>query len=932
MPAEYRGPKRICPAESNAHARHWTDGAGFSVTVSPSVPMSEGGAARIAAGVSPRLLLLIYACSGLTSLAFEVLWARMLTLQFGVSAFGVVITVAAFMAGLGVGSLAGLYGLARLARPLRLFALLEAGIAAFALLLPMLLQSLEAWVGALAPGIGIGSWHLLQGAVSLGCLMLPATAMGAGFPLVLRAATGSGVSLARVYGFNTCGAAIGALLPLALLPLWGWSSAVVVVATLGALVAAAAWWLDGRTTAATGPVPDAQTNPTPDPQPHPQPHPLRAARPTFKQLPTWIAYGGIGAAALMLEIGWTRLFGMVLLRTEYVLAVILAVYLIGVGGGSLIAHTLRGPRWLAVLPPLAAASGLVSLAALPWLSRWAEAADYSSLMTALLWQGGAIALLTLPLTLALGAWLPLLARRLDGEVHGAWLYGVNSIGAALGAVIGGFVLVPWIGTPATVAVASLALYVCGMVWVERRSLWLTAIPLAAAAIPLAAFPPVARLLPHAHAGGQDLFRYEDAMALTHVIERRDGQRLLLSDLQRMDASTDPAAVALQMNQARLPLLLHPAPHRVLFLGLGTGISLAGSAPYPDLQRTAVELSRGAIVAARRWFAPLSEPVLARTRVVHDDVRRFLRVDTSSYDVIIGDVFHPDLVGRSALLSVQQFRRARERLAEGGLFVQWLALNQFDLDALQTVLRSFHEVYPRAVLFLDGFRLAMVGPRDALAGTEDLLTRVDALPGTARAARTGGEGVWSWLGRFWGPIDVPAGATQQEWWPRIEYSLPRVRYRRETALLPLLQWLDAHRAREAEIARMFAVPAARREALERAYVATELGLGSWLADLAGDDGEAARLLRYAYEANPHDRWIGLGLADRMMATIERASAAGLDRRRALLAILKVRPDHPEALRALWRLEEAAGDADRAATYRRRLEAVSPLDREVRAARG
>jgi len=871
---------------------------------------------RIVVGLPPRLLLLLYACSGVTSLAFEVLWARMLSLQFGASTFGVVITVAAFMAGLGIGSLAGLYSLVRVAHPLRLFALLEAGIAGFALLLPMLLQSLETSVSAAAPGIGVGAWHLLQGAVSLGCLMLPATAMGAGFPLVLRTATGAGISLARVYGVNTCGAAIGALVPLALLPLWGWSTAVVIVATLGVVVAAAAWWLAGRATARPAPTVEFR----------------RDSRPTFAHLPTWVAYGGIGAAALMLEVGWTRLFGMVLLRTEYVLAVILAVYLTGVGAGSLLAHVLRGPRWLAILPPLAAASGLFSLAALPWLSRWAEVADFGSLTAALLWQGGALALLTLPLTLALGAWLPLLARRLDGEAHGAWLYGVNSIGAALGAILGGFVLVPWIGTPATVAFASLALYACGMVWVERRTLWLMAIPLAAAAIPLSVFPPVARLLPHAHAGGRDLYRYEDATALTQVIERRDGQRVLLSDLQRMDAATDPAAVALQMNQARLPLLLHPMPRSVLFLGLGTGISVTGSAPYPDVQRTAVELSRGAILAARQWFAPLTAPVLAQTRVVHDDVRRFLRVDDARYDVIIGDVFHPDLVGRSALLSVQQFQRARARLADGGLFVQWLALNQFDLGALQTVLRSFREVYPHAVLFLDGFRLAMVGPKNELAGAKDLLARLDALPRAVRAARTGGEGVWSWIGRYWGPIDVPRGAMQQEWWPRIEYSLPRVRYRRETALLPLMQWLDARRASEDEVVQTFAVPAAQREALEGAYVATEFGLGSWLADLAGHDAEAARLVRYAYEANPRDRWIGLGLADRMMETIERASAAGLDRRRALLAILKVRPDHPEALRTLWHLEEAAGDADSAEVYRRRLEAVSPLDREVRAARG
>jgi spermidine synthase len=53
------------------------------------------------------LLAILYCVSGLTSLAYEVLWARMLSMQFGVSIFGVVLAVTAFMIGLGLGSLSG---------------------------------------------------------------------------------------------------------------------------------------------------------------------------------------------------------------------------------------------------------------------------------------------------------------------------------------------------------------------------------------------------------------------------------------------------------------------------------------------------------------------------------------------------------------------------------------------------------------------------------------------------------------------------------------------------------------------------------------------------------------------------------------------------------------------------------------------------------
>lgn len=872
-----------------------------------------------AANLATTILLVLYTLSGLTSLAFEVLWARMLSLQFGVSIFGVVVTVAAFMGGLGLGSLLALRALPRLRRPLLAFAALEAGIAVYALLLPWLLSAAESRLDALAPGVDLGVWYLLQGGALLILMLLPALAMGAGFPLVLKAASPSPFSLGRLYGLNACGAAAGALLPLGLLPAYGWSLAVQVVAGVGLAVAATAALLAvaaGASASATGSGGRVQGD---------------GARPV--PWSTVLAYAAIGAAAIMLEIGWTRLFGMVLLRTEYVLAIILAVYLVGIGAGSLLAPRLRHAGWLGVLPCVAATGGVASLWALPVISAWAESRQFGSLAGALWTEGAVLAGVTLPVTLVLGAWLPLLAARLGGDLqHGARLYGANSIGAALGAVIAGFLLVPVIGTAMTVTVASLLLFVCGMVWSPRRAAWAAVVLPLALAWPVATFPPVDELMPETHAGARDLYRYEDAMAITHVIQRPDGQRVLLSDLQRMDASTEPAAVELQKNQARLPLLLHPDPRSVLFLGLGTGISAAGSLPYDELQRTAVELSHGAITAAREWFVPVNDGVMRELGVVRDDARRYLRTTDRRFDVIIGDVFHPDLVGRSALLSVQQFERARRVLADDGLFVQWLALNQFDRFSLGVVMRSFRRVFPGAVMFVDGFRLALVGPAGDGFGAAARLGAIRAAVGDGAARKTGGEGLWTWMGRYWGPVAVGGGPVQDEWRPRIEFRLPRVRYADDPALPDLLSWLLALRPRVEEAASTFGVKRAEFPRFEGAYVATDLATRGWLARIEGASGEANRLVRFAYRANPRDRWVGFTLADNMFASLAQAYRHGLDRRRALLAVLEVRADHSEALRELWQLELEAGNERRAREYLQRLRAVAPLARVSHQAAG
>ena len=857
-----------------------------------------------------RVLVFLYLLSGLTSLAYEILWTRMLSLQFGVSIFGVVATVTAFMGGLGAGSLFGTRWSRTITSPLRLFALLEIAVALSALLMPQLFQYAQGSLNSIAASTTLAAWYFIQFALVVFVLMLPAFAMGAGFPLILAAVSNTRTSLGGIYGMNALGGAIGALTPLLLLPLLGWLAAIQSVAVVGLLVGGSALWLSMKTP------------------------PVRSASSMddeliFPPMRWLLAYAGIGAAALILEIGWTRLFGMVLLRTEYVLAIILAVFLIGIAMGSLMARYLSRPVWLAVLPISACMFAVLSLWLLQPMSAWVEASRFDSLATALFQQGSAIATLTLPVTFVLGAWLPLLSSKVGNRFHsGAWLYGANSLGAALGALLAGFVLIPAFGTPATILIAATLLLVLGLTWAGSRLAWLSVPLLGLLAVPVVKMPPVAALLPQAYAGSADIFSHEDAISITHVVEQTDGQRQLLADLHRMDASSEPTAVAVQKNQARLPLLLHPSPKKVLFLGLGTAITAAGSQPFPGVEGTAVELSRGSITAARKYFTEVNDGITDNLHIVRDDARHFLLSTNKTYDVIIGDLFHPDLVGRSALLSRQQFRRAQGRLAEGGIFVQWLALNQFDPGSLEIVLRTFRNVFPDAVIYLDGFRLALVGPKGADLRAESLLENLGRLDDGQRTQATGGEGGWTWLGRYWGRIPQSDGQLQDEWAPVIEYRLPKARYNGELDLSRLLAWLISRRPPMNVAEQELGIEQKSLPDFERAYAATDLAYRSWVALLTQQDAEGQRLLPLAYQANPKDRWIGFAIADGILADPNAAKSRGISNQQLLETILRIRPDHTDAIRALWQLEREAGNSAKAEFYRARLAELSPLDRSVR----
>lgn len=858
-----------------------------------------------------KILISLYLVSGATSVAYEVLWTRMLSIQFGVSVFGVVVTVTAYMAGLGLGSLIG-SGFSRITKyPIRYFAVLELVVAGSALIMPAFFQLLDVQFSSLASSTGYATWLGIQAVVVILVLLVPAVAMGVGFPLILVAVQNTKATLGGLYGLNAIGGAIGALLPLWLLPVLGWLSSLRVIAIMGIAVGLIALLISWHRQASTS-----------------CPH-IPETRPSIKWLTT---YAGIGAGALMLEIGWTRLFGMVLLRTEYVMAIILAVFLVGIGLGSLLAKYCYKRYWLTLLPMLGCGFSIASVWWVSELSAWAESAHFDSLYSALIQQGAAITSLTLPVTLVLGAWLPLFTARLGGDHQsGVWLYGANSIGAAVGTLLAGFVLIPVIGTASTILLGAVLILVLGLMWSESRMAWVSVPILCVLALPVTKMTLVSELLPRGYGNAKNISLHEDAVSITHVVEKADGQRQLLADLRRMDASSEPTAVVVQMDQARLPLLLHPKPESVLFLGLGTGISAAGSVFFPDLERTAVELSEGAIIAARDYFEPVNHAITNRMSIIRDDARHYLMSNHESYDVIVGDLFHPDLVGRSALLSRQQFKRAYARLTKGGVFVQWLALNQFDVGNMKVVLNTFKDVFPDAVIFVDAFRLAMVGVREGFINSENVLGNLRRLSPSDSDNATGGEGAWTWLGRYWGRIpdfDVPF---QDEWAPVIEYKLPETRYTGELDMPKILQWLLSIRPPLSQSSTELQVTEKDYPKFEGAYRATELAHRSWLAMLNGQAGESLRLLPMAYQANHNDRWIGFALADGVLADRAAANARGLSERKLYESVLRIRPDHTEALRGLWHLAELSGDVTRAKQYRDRLAVLSPLDSEIRQTR-
>ena len=889
----------------------------------------------------PYALLLLYGISGFTALAYEVLWMRLVSTLSGASSFGMVATLVAFMAGLGLGAWFGARLRLRFNAALMLFAAVEIGVAVVSILMPDVVSLLEHGFEIMAASMGADGWRIFHLFACVLLLTLPATALGITFPVMLRLLGKDKIGVARIYGYNTLGGVFGALAPLLLLPWLGWASALRMISGLGlmtGIMALAFAWMIRRASfmgsesatysnqSMNKPLCDADTTAAEASEDESGIQP--PARPSPGEL---LAYAGIGAAALMLEVGWTRLYSMVFMRTEYVLGVILAVMLLGIALGSLLSRRVSSDV-VRILPPLSALSALLPLALLPATSAWMETAGFNSLFTSMMVQGAVMLALTLLATVALGAWLPLIARRQENERSAAWLYAANSLGAAIGAAVAGWVLTPWVGSAATVVVASGLLILCGMYWMAGRARLLSLLitPLMVWFWP---FPAVSQLLPRDYGHARTLMHYEDAVSMTDVVANPDGTRVLLNDLQRIDASSDPTAIAVQRNQGRLPILLRPEARSILFLGLGTGITASAAHDVPGLKAVAVELSEGAIHAAGRWFAPFNDDAPAWLDIRHDDARRFLKADHHSYDVIVGDLFHPDMAGRGLLLSIQQFERVRDRLDASGVYVQWLALNQFDLGSLKIVLATFRKVFPHNSLFLDGFHLAMVGFR----GKRPDMKMIKAWAGAHPHALTGDEGWQTWLGRDIGPIPKSNAPLLDEWRPVVEFRLARARVEGRFGIARILAWMLQIRPRPEALVKRWSVDKGDADGVVRAVLATDAMMHAWKGTFSGRTGSVSRFMQLAYQANPRDRWAGFAVADALADQLKHAKVQGKTffssgEKKAWQRILSIRPDHVTALRILWRIDRKDGDYKQAAMMLKRLQGLIPFDPEVMAAEG
>ena len=777
--------------------------------------------------------LACFLLSGFAALVYEIIWVRILGQIFGNTTYAIATVLAAFMAGLALGSYAFGRLAGRLQNDLLAYGVLEGLIGIYGLLILPLFAVVQRAYFALyphlegSPALSVAVLFVL----AFGLLMVPTVLMGATLPLLSRFFVSRldhlGGRVGDLYAVNTFGAVAGcALAGFLMIPEMGLRASILTAAATNFLVAAAivymVVWLR-RHPAAHEPVPA----PSPAPGPRP-PAPVRRVRGPLEAFLLG-SLAASGAASMIYENAWTRALTMVIGMSTYAFTTMLTTFLVGLALGSFLYARWwgRSPGRLWAFGVMEVGIGITALATIPLFERLPflflrlKGGFGDSFAMVLAVQAALSFLVMILPTILAGMTFPIVARLFTPGVYAVGssvgtAYASNTLGSIVGAVAGGFLLIPLLGVQAaiTVAVAINVLIGVGLIAADtalaRPARW--GWGAAAAAVTGAAIALTPAWDPYVVASGvtiyasnfsglprdslkreymhKDAILYyrEGATATISVHAHRYDDYRYLKTNGKVDASYGDEPNMLLTGY--LPLLYHPAAQRVVIIGLGAGMTVKAVAAFPAQQIEVAEIEP-AVVDGARHFGARTGNVLddRRVRIIAADGRNFIQATPQQFDVIISMPSNPWIAGVANLYTREFYGLARGKLRPGGAFAQWVQNYHMSPDDLRMILRTFAESFPHVSLWaVDESDLILLGTLQEQALDHRAMARVFAERRAVREdlARLGvldplGLGAMYLMGNA-GIRRFSEGAElNTDDLPRLEFSAPKQLERSTTGL-------------------------------------------------------------------------------------------------------------------------------------------------------
>ena len=676
---------------------------------------------------------LCFFLSGAAALIYQVAWTKALGLIFGHTTYAVATVLAVFMAGLAAGSAFLGRWVSHPNQTIALYSRIEffAGVMGGVSLAG--LAAVRSLYTAAYPHISTTP-ALLPFLRFLGVaavLFLPTFLLGGTFPILVDYVTKYGgelgIWISRLYWVNALGALSGTLLSgFVLIPALGLRMTVGVAVCLNVIAGLIALRIPGE----SGREPTA---------PAAVPRQILSSALPQKLAPRFLifVFAVVGSTAFAYEIAWTRLLAVEIGSSAYAFTLILSSFLAGTVIGGVVFQRLFASRWPVTTTTLSRSQtciGVIALVSLI-LFRWTP-----SLIPLLIRHGhqafggfllaeAVISVLTvLPVAAVFGFHFPavlvLLGASSDANPNKGTIIGnacaANTIGAIAGALLTGFVLVPMVGSFKVIAATAAVniLLALALNWsslhrpLQSSVMNFSCLVMASivGASPFFQNPSLLCFSPTLYANiSREHLTVEEIAATNDVLFSEEGTNESIAVVRsdnhvalrvngKVDASTGD--IRTQLLVGHLGAALHPAPRRALIIGFGSGMTVSAVAGYSDIQKIdCVEIER-AVLRAAPYLKTLNRGVLGdpRVRVIFDDARNFLLTSSDEYDLIISEPSNPWMAGVATLFTNEFYDAVRQRLAPGGIFVQWVQAYSLAAADVRMIAATLAPHFPEVTLW------------------------------------------------------------------------------------------------------------------------------------------------------------------------------------------------------------------------------------------
>ena len=728
------------------------------------------------------VVAILYGLSGSLGLVYEVAFNKYLGYVFGATAYASSAVLVAFMGGLALGAHLASRVEPYIRRPLLAYGLAELVIGTFCLFVPLMFETFASlYVSAVAKSPGsLATLSLLRAGMAVVVVVVPAGGMGATLPLLARFVQGEDPihakqKLARFYALNTFGGAMGSIVSAyVVIPVlglaWTMRASAAVSLTVGAVAVVLGWRAVSMPPARRARGEDADADADADANANANANAnadadakneVSAGRFPFRD--AVILSAASGMLVFGCEVVFVHLLALVIGTSVYAFGLMLAIFLVCLSMGTPLASRLAARYGSGAAAIGFAAAGIALIASLVIWDKLppifiALGPSVRSWTAREATRGIAAALALVVPVVAMGTTFPLVLRAARTASVGAdvgRLTVANTLGSIAGSILGGFVLLPRLGSQKsliTIGIVYLAFAMLARRHAPRaegggaRSRVLQLVVIGALLAILLPAWDLARLTSGANVyfdegvvpkGVVESIHEDVHGGVTTIVRGADGTRTLLTNGKFQ--GNDSREIADNRGLGHLPVSFAQNRRRAMVIGLGTGTSAGAIAAYDFERIDIVELSPAMIDAARTTFAGVNRHVMEDKRVVTllEDGRNVLLTGKEPYDVVSIQISSIWFAGAANLYNKEFYELVSKRLADGGILQQWFQLHHTNRRNVASVIATLRSVFPYVMVASSGHQGQLLASRQPMTVSRDALLALENI-GAVRETLEGGH--------------------------------------------------------------------------------------------------------------------------------------------------------------------------------------------------